>query len=76
VLLTNQALKRIANKSAHKRPGRSAAAAAQRPVVSCRQDILTELLDPFDMLSRDPVDEAGEPGIPLYVCGDPDASIR
>ena len=47
MLLTNQSLKRIADKSTHKRPGRSAAAAAQRPVVSCRQDILTELLDPF-----------------------------
>jgi hypothetical protein len=30
----------------------------------------------FYMVSRDPVDEAGEPGIPLYVCGDPDAAIR
>ena len=76
MLSTNQSLKRIADKSAHKRPGRSAAAAAQRPVVSSRQDILTELFDPFDMLGRDPVDEAGEPGIPLYVCGDPDAAMR
>jgi hypothetical protein len=47
MLSANQVLKRIADKSAHKRPGRSAAAAAQRPVVSCRQDILGELLDPF-----------------------------
>jgi len=55
---------------------RSAVAAAQRPVVSSCQDILTELLDPFDMLTCDPVDEAGEPGSSLYACGDPAAAIR
>jgi hypothetical protein len=37
--------------------GWSAVAAAHRPVASSRQDILTELLDPFDLLTCDPVDE-------------------
>jgi hypothetical protein len=70
VLPTNQALKRIADTSAHTRPGPVSCAAAQRPVVRRRQDILTELLDPFDMLSRDRVDEADAQGIPFYACGD------
>jgi hypothetical protein len=60
--------------SAHKRPGTVASVVPQRPVVSRRQDILTELLGPFDMSGRDPVDEAGEPGIPSYACGAPDTA--
>ena len=55
---------------------RSAVAAAQRPVVSSRQDILMELFDPFDMSGRDHVDEAGEPGSPLYSYNDPGVAIR
>jgi hypothetical protein len=78
MLSANQVLKRIADKSAHKRPG----------TVSCDGRSLIaqsfavariswrSCLIHFYMLSRDPVDEAGEPGIPLYVCGDPDAAIR
>ena len=54
----------------------SAVAAAHRPVASSRQDILTELLDPVDLLTCDPVDEAGEPVSPLYAWDDPAAAIR
>lgn len=52
------------------------AAVAHCPVVSRRQDIQTDLLDPFDMLGRAPVDEAGEVGISLYASGGLDTAVR
>ena len=70
MLSTNQVVRRIADILVHKWPGTVSCGGPSAPVVSCRQDILTEQLDPFDMLSRDRVDEAGEPGISLYAGGD------
>ena len=68
MLSTNQVWNPSTTNRLIKGRARSAVAAARRPVVSSCQDILTELFDPFDMLGRDPVDEAGEPGSPLYAC--------
>jgi hypothetical protein len=76
VLLTNQALKRIANKSAHKRRAGQLRRPLSAQSLAAARISWGSCLIHFYMLSRDPVDEAGEPGIPLYVCGDPDAAIR
>jgi hypothetical protein len=64
----------IAGISVHKQSGTVSCGCPSGPVVSCRHDILTELLDPFDMLGRDPVEKAGGPGISRYACGDLDTA--
>lgn len=74
MLSTNQVLKRIADNWSIHGPGTVSCGGLSEPSRCCRQDALTELLDPFDMLGRDPIDEAGEPGIPLHADCDPDTA--